>query len=333
MPVPASNAAIYASKLCQEAAEWAARAHVQDWLADCLNQPLAPHDAAIVLPEGGLTRAHVYELIRRAEAKLLGGEDRPPFSTDVGAVLLCWLFHLCGGLGSKLLPPSVRRDNSWKRAAKLARERVALSNDMRKAEARRLGARTAHAAEQAEHDLQCCALRLQILYAADDLRALLAAGGKPTASVIATPPPGPPQPDPTTLQLDERRASLAWLLACGTHARGGRQCPFRVFADGHQDLLRYICNLAVAQNPKWVPRPQPSAMLQLSALVRKQQLELHAERAHSAQLQLEQDDALKEVERSARREASAHAHAAAERRLAQHEKDVFRVEHEVRCRV
>ena len=227
----------------------------------------------------------------------------------------------------------MRRDNSWKRAAKLARERVALSNDMRKAEARRLGARTAHAAEQAEHDLQCYALRLQISYVADDLRALLAAGGKPTASVIATPPPGPPQPDPTTLQLDERRASLAWLLACGTHARGGRQCPFRVFADGHQDLLRYICNLAVAQNPKWaVPRPQPSAMLQLSALVRKQQLELHAERAHSAQLQLEQDDALKEVERSARREASAHAHAAAERRLAQHEKDVFRVEHEVRCR-
>ena len=97
-----------------------------------LNQPSSTHDAQGVLPDGGLAHAHVYELVRRAERRLLG---EAPFSRDVGAVLHCWLFHLCGGLDSKLLPPSEQRSIAWKRAAKLARARAKLEADMRKAQA------------------------------------------------------------------------------------------------------------------------------------------------------------------------------------------------------
>lgn len=53
--------------------------------------------------------------------------------------------------------------------------------------------------------------------------------------------------------------SVAWLLACGTHARS-LACPFRLFAIGAHDVLQYITELAVADNPQWLPKPQPLAV-------------------------------------------------------------------------
>ena len=107
-----------------------------------------------------------------------------------------------------------------------------------------------------------------------------------------------------------------WLIAQGA-AQYRRPCPFRLFAGGHVELVRYIADLSAYDNAAWVPRPQPTLAEELRRFCRQQQLELHAERETVSALRLELDDAQQQLERSQRREASAHAHAAAEQRAAE----------------
>jgi hypothetical protein len=100
--------------------------------------------------------------------------------------------------------------------------------------------------------------------------------------------------DPATQERAERRATVAWLLACGTHPRSWSS-PFRMFAttDG-VDLLRWIVDLSAFENPAWIPRPQPAEVARLRKLNWRVELELQAERATSEELRLQNSELTRE---------------------------------------
>ena len=238
---------------------WVTSPHVQAWLAQCLHRPARSHDAQAVLPEGGLTVAHVHELVelvRRARAgRLPGSSDEPPFSTENGAVLHCWLYHLSSGADAKLQPPSLVADEETrtlrKRAAKLTRARDAHLAKVQKANDRLRGARTAAAAAQAQRDLDEYDQELCAPFTADSLRRLLSAGSKVAGAAPAPPPPPPPSGDDA--EAERKRRACRWWLAAGTHSRLGAHSPF-LSLRGCEDVMRLI--VAHVEEYEWQPRPQ-----------------------------------------------------------------------------
>ena len=109
----------------------------------------------------------------------------------------------------------------------------------------------------------------------------------------------------------------------GTHPRLGagyehkdEPCAVRLL-DGHHDVLRAIANCVRYGRTGRVLEPRAKELFELRRLNRQLHLELHAERAHVSELSIEVANMRRQIDQGERREASAHAHAAAERRLAE----------------
>jgi hypothetical protein len=199
-----------------------------------------------LLPEGGLQDQHVHELIDAIAAR------RKKSKFNIDAPLYAMLYHLSGGADAKLVAPPSKPDDLTRSFGKYAHgSRQAYKGRLSslKDEARQSPAHlhAAHAASIEQHLMSVHGTGLL-----DELVLRLRPVIGVAVGVAIGGGGGGPAPDPVTQERAERRASVAWVLACGTHARGGRECPFRKLVGAHTALLCLkIADASVVDIPTW----------------------------------------------------------------------------------
>jgi hypothetical protein len=283
--------------------EWWQLDEVLRLLSSILEEPTAPHPGAGAAVSGGTLRnAHVHGLVRALD-KLVGARKRFPNISRVAA-LHAWLYHLGGGEEANLLPPIAKTTDAG----------ADRSKEIETAASKAAGKffdRRAKLKLQVTRGCQAAALELDNLRSSpfnfSKMRKEKAASN-PAALSKATASGGDGDPaDPAMQERAERRAALAWVLACGTHPKSWLS-PMRVFGGrDHRDILRFICELSVLENSEWIPRPQPCQQRQLAGHAWRMELERQAERAVSDALRASNDKLRTAAERSGRKEASARA--------------------------
>ena len=265
--------------------EWARRAATLLWLEQCLQSPQTPHDAELILPQGGLTRGHLFELTRMAGDSSVYDTFDSVCSRDAGVALHIWLYHLQGGEASRLPLPTASQtplNSKLRRDSKKALEEHELalksSNKLLDNKRRRPA--------QGGASLESREANLATLRAAPYEQPFRWMGEQPTSAAPArtasggggggggAPPPGAAE--------RERRLGCKLSLALGTHRRVGQDCPFRTFADeGGRDVLRFIAELGLTDDSGvWIPRPANHAQT-LSYLNCRMQVELNNVRTQS----------------------------------------------------
>jgi len=242
-----SSAANMAASEC-----WARSAATLLWLEECLQSPQISHDAELILPQGGLTRGHLFELTRMAVDSSVYDAFDGVCSRDAGVALHIWLYHLQGGEASQLPLPTASRtplSSKLRRDAKKALEEheLALKSSNKSIDNKR------RRSAQGGASLESLEANLATLRAAPYEQPFRWNGLQPTSAAPArtasggggggggAPPPGAAE--------RERRLGCKLSLALGTHRRVGQDCPFRTFADeGGRDVLRFIAELGLTDD-------------------------------------------------------------------------------------
>ena len=249
-------------------------------LQSLMKEPFIPHPHAAI--PGGVRAADVNAILLVLK-KVSIGERSESMMSGEGPAFHNILFHLASGEDAELRPPPRKDEDESARIFSANLRKHAKSNygeDWAKERSRRKhDAARLHDWLSVPYDISRLALDGEARDAAKRRRAAATA-------LAAAPDGGDPAPNPTELERAQRRADVAWVLACGTHARGGRLCPFRQLGAGHSDLLRFIADASVVDNPAWLPRPQPRELPALRKLTWQQELQLYAERDVSEQRRL-----------------------------------------------
>ena len=235
--------------LADETLNWARSPLVIDCLRYILDDPLAPSDIRSYLPaRQDLTVGHVIglsRLLHKTPGSLWNTSLAGRHVRNQSAALYAWLYHLVDGTAWKLLVPPTTGTDPVKRVLRWisgeAESYRVHRNELMSAASSPIAARRA----AAESELRQMYDWLLLPFNVEMLNAKL------DAPALPPPPPPPPPPLPDMQARAERRADVAWLLAQGA-AQHPRPCPFRLFAGGHVDILRYIADLSAYDNAEWV---------------------------------------------------------------------------------
>jgi hypothetical protein len=276
-----------------------------------LQSPQISHDAELILPQGGLTRGHLFELTRMAVDSSVYDAFDGVCSRDAGVALHIWLYHLQGGEASQLPLPTASRtplSSKLRRDAKKALEEheLALKSSNKSIDNKR------RRSAQGGASLESLEANLATLRAAPYEQPFRWNGLQPTSAAPArtasggggggggAPPPGAAE--------RERRLGCKLSLALGTHRRVGQDCPFRTFADeGGRDVLRFIAELGLTDDSGvWIPRPANHAQT-LSYLNCRMQVELNNVRTQLSEALVLARSAQTEGARAMRREEAREA--------------------------
>ena len=228
---------------------WAKGSDVIELLAYMLAFPKLDHSTAVsaVLTDNSLRAAHSIGLLR-ASSNINFKQPRwqASYTRNKAVAYHTWLFHFLGGTKMKIIsPPNFVTVDSARFSLQLRTDALRFESDY-KSEVERLIKAVKRGTHGAQEELD--ALRSALV----PLELLRLSVAMPTDAVLAAGGGGDDPVDPATQERAERRASVAWVLACGTHARGGRNCPFRKLVGAHTALLCLkIADASVVDIPTW----------------------------------------------------------------------------------
>lgn len=319
--------------------KWARRSDVQELLGYMLQFPGSDHREAIShkLP-GALRNGHVAGLFAVADsADFKKHPWKGAAAPGKAAAYHTWLFHLLGGSEQNLVAPPMCKGTEASAFSHQLRHQALHAYHFKKGSMGRFWLDLQSLTDAARKNSITAAQEAQLhelRFALADLAWLRLPATKIPIAVGVAAGGGDGDPAGTQQQVDDTERLLAF--AMGTHERLGEgyssreePCAIRLFA-GDFDMLGRIAGYVRGVPPRRRLEPPAKELFRLRQLTWRLEQERHGWRAATEQLQSELSDVRKLLEQSERRAAGAHAHAVAERRLAESQIENLSEIHQVR---
>ena len=220
--------------------DWSQRGDVQQLLANILEEPAGDHREAVsqVVGTSIVLDAHVAGVYRALDKLLDKKQQGKVFTYDGGMAFHAIMYHLQGGLDSRLRAPAPPLQRSFKGFANQPSKLRAFSG-------RLISRPSATQSERRSRGTTWCCCVCALTYSTDSTssvtrhlnqRLLLTNRFDIRSTVVAAGGGGGGDPvDPAMLQRSEWHKEMAWLLECGMHPRS-RASPFRAFAQEGRDV-------------------------------------------------------------------------------------------------